>query len=152
MIFNHLKQKEMKLALLMIDSLVRSVFGIKPDDLRHLSLVVILTLKFSTVSDLRSLKMWQRKFFHFLLILLVCAVLKTGNHKRLKHRHRSDRSSRQAAQNFHEVDAFGDDFIDFGAMSGPRGQFLWHADFPLEWRATLSIVHQFRLIANIYFL
>jgi hypothetical protein len=33
--------------------------------------------------------------------------------------------SRQSQQNFHEVDAFGDDFIDFGAQTGPKGQFSW---------------------------
>ena len=42
------------------------------------------------------------------------------------------RQERQEQQNFHEVDAFGDDFIDFGAQTGPKGQFSWHADFPLE--------------------
>uniref|UniRef100_A0A182QJH1 Secreted protein n=1 Tax=Anopheles farauti TaxID=69004 RepID=A0A182QJH1_9DIPT len=35
-------------------------------------------------------------------------------------------------QNFHEVDAFGDDFVDFGAQTGPHGAFTWHANFPLE--------------------
>lgn len=38
----------------------------------------------------------------------------------------------QQQQNFHEVDAFGDDFVDFGAETGAHGQFSWHADFPLE--------------------
>lgn len=98
--------------------------------------------------------MLGRKLFHFLVILLVCAALKKGNHKRLKHSHRhrnDDRGSRQVQQNFHEVDAFGDDFVDFGAMSGPHGQFSWHADFPLEWWCWQpSRVDQFRLIANIY--
>lgn len=77
--------------------------------------------------------MFGKKFFHFLMILLVCAVLKKGSNKRLKLR---NKNVRQVQQNFHEVDAFGDDFVDFGAMSGPHGQFSWHADFPLErrWR------------------
>ncbi|XP_035909757.1 uncharacterized protein LOC118511130 [Anopheles stephensi] len=34
--------------------------------------------------------------------------------------------------NFHEVDAFGDDFVDFGAQTGPYGAFTWHANFPIE--------------------
>lgn len=77
--------------------------------------------------------MLARKMFHFLVILLICAVLKKGSHRRVKHRgHKGVRPSRQAEQNFHEVDAFGDDFIDFGAQTGPKGQFSWHADFPLE--------------------
>lgn len=38
----------------------------------------------------------------------------------------------QEQQNFHEVDAFGDDFVDFGAQTGSHGAFSWHADFPLE--------------------
>uniref|UniRef100_A0A182JWB9 Secreted protein n=1 Tax=Anopheles christyi TaxID=43041 RepID=A0A182JWB9_9DIPT len=36
--------------------------------------------------------------------------------------------------NFHEVDAFGDDFVDFGAQTGPLGAFTWHANFPVEKR------------------
>uniref|UniRef100_A0A1B0DH13 Uncharacterized protein n=1 Tax=Phlebotomus papatasi TaxID=29031 RepID=A0A1B0DH13_PHLPP len=32
---------------------------------------------------------------------------------------------------FYEVDAFGDDFTDFGAQTGPRGAFTWRANFPL---------------------
>jgi hypothetical protein len=77
--------------------------------------------------------MFGKKFFHFLVILLVCAVLKKGNHKRLKHSGRNNaKNTHQAQQNFHEVDAFGDDFVDFGAQTGPKGQFSWHADFPLE--------------------
>uniref|UniRef100_A0A182P2B6 Uncharacterized protein n=1 Tax=Anopheles epiroticus TaxID=199890 RepID=A0A182P2B6_9DIPT len=34
--------------------------------------------------------------------------------------------------NLHEVDAFGDDFVDFGAQTGPYGAFTWHANFPVE--------------------
>lgn len=67
------------------------------------------------------------------MILFVCAVLKKGNNKRLKNSRRShNKATRQSQQNFHEVDAFGDDFVDFGAQTGPKGQFSWHADFPLE--------------------
>ena len=75
-----------------------------------------------------------KKFLHFLVLLLVCAVLKQGhnNHRRLRNKHKVDKTIRQEQQNFHEVDALGDDFIDFGAQTGPHGQFSWHADFPLE--------------------
>lgn len=94
--------------------------------------------------------MLGKKLIHFLVILLVCAVLKRGNHKSLKHRNKSVKSSRQPRQNFHEVDAFGDDFVDFGASSGRHGQFYWHADFPLDarWKQARDL---FRLIANICF-
>lgn len=77
--------------------------------------------------------MFGKKFFYFLVILFICAALKTENNKRLKHdTQKNAKSNRQSQQNFHEVDAFGDDFIDFGAQTGPKGQFVWHADFPLE--------------------
>lgn len=33
---------------------------------------------------------------------------------------------------FYEVDAHGDDYVDFGALSGQNGAFSWHANFPLE--------------------
>ncbi|KFB40049.1 hypothetical protein ZHAS_00007509 [Anopheles sinensis] len=39
---------------------------------------------------------------------------------------------RASPLNFHEVDAFGDDFVDFGAQTGPLGAFSWHANFPIE--------------------
>lgn len=35
-------------------------------------------------------------------------------------------------QKFYEVDALGDDYVDFGAMTGPRGAFSWHATYRLE--------------------
>lgn len=35
-------------------------------------------------------------------------------------------------QKFYEVDAFGDDYLDFGAITGPKGSFSWHANYPLE--------------------
>lgn len=44
---------------------------------------------------------------------------------------RKHKKSRQV-KNFYEVDALGDDFIDFGSQSGPKGAFSWHSDFPLE--------------------
>lgn len=34
--------------------------------------------------------------------------------------------------NFHEVDAFGDDYVDFGARTGENGAFYWHANYPVE--------------------
>lgn len=40
--------------------------------------------------------------------------------------------ARQQQQNFHEVDAFGEDFVDFGAHTGGFGAYSWHADFPIE--------------------
>ncbi|XP_053666156.1 uncharacterized protein LOC128715299 [Anopheles marshallii] len=43
-----------------------------------------------------------------------------------------DESPRANGLNFHEVDAFGDDFVDFGAQTGPFGAFTWHANYPVE--------------------
>ncbi|XP_050072573.1 uncharacterized protein LOC126560659 [Anopheles maculipalpis] len=43
-----------------------------------------------------------------------------------------DENPRANGLNFHEVDAFGDDFVDFGAQTGPYGAFTWHANFPVE--------------------
>lgn len=123
---NHTKERKTRWKL---DSLVDWIhaFGffaaIKPDGLRHLNLVVVLKF-FSLVRE----KMLCKKFIHLLMILLICVVLKRASHRR----HKKPRAHRQAQQNFHEVDAFGDDFIDFGAQTGPHGQFSWHADFPLE--------------------
>lgn len=34
--------------------------------------------------------------------------------------------------NFHEVDAYGDDYVDFGARTGENGAFYWHANYPVE--------------------
>lgn len=39
---------------------------------------------------------------------------------------------------FYEVDAHGDDYVDFGALSGQNGAFSWHANFPLEWKAHVN--------------
>lgn len=36
------------------------------------------------------------------------------------------------ALKFYEVDAPGDDYVDFGAYTGPHGSFSWHANYPLE--------------------
>lgn len=35
-------------------------------------------------------------------------------------------------QKFYEVDALGDDYVDFGALTGPNGAFSWHATYPLQ--------------------
>lgn len=40
--------------------------------------------------------------------------------------------SNESRQKFFEVDAFGDDYVDFGASTGQNGAFMWHANFPLE--------------------
>ncbi|CAD7079192.1 unnamed protein product [Hermetia illucens] len=32
---------------------------------------------------------------------------------------------------FYDVDAYGDDFVDFGAQIGPDGSFAWHSDHPV---------------------
>lgn len=91
-----------------------------------------------------SITMFSKKLFHFLVILFICVALKKNN-RRLKQKIKENRSDRQVQQNFHEVDAFGDDFIDFGAQTGPHGQFSWHADFPLERRwttQTFTLNHQ----------
>ncbi|XP_041775159.1 uncharacterized protein LOC121595316 [Anopheles merus] len=45
---------------------------------------------------------------------------------------RGDLRRTNGGLNFHEVDAFGDDFVDFGAQTGPLGAFTWHANFPVE--------------------
>lgn len=34
--------------------------------------------------------------------------------------------------NFYNVDAHGDDYVDFGALAGENGSFSWHASYPLE--------------------
>lgn len=36
------------------------------------------------------------------------------------------------ALKFYDVDAPGDDYVDFGAYTGPYGSFSWHANYPLE--------------------
>jgi hypothetical protein len=47
-------------------------------------------------------------------------------------RRRKKNLNRQNQPNFHEVEGFGDDFVDFGAFLGSNGQFSWHADFPVN--------------------
>lgn len=38
----------------------------------------------------------------------------------------------QPQKKFYEVDALGDDYVDFGALTGPKGAFSWHATYRLE--------------------
>ncbi|GAB0100102.1 hypothetical protein DMENIID0001_160940 [Sergentomyia squamirostris] len=45
---------------------------------------------------------------------------------------------------FYEVDAFGHDFTDFGAQTGPRGAFTWRANFPLYTKAASALRQQYR--------
>lgn len=42
----------------------------------------------------------------------------------------------ESKNKFYEVDAHGDDYVDFGALTGQNGAFSWHANFPLEWNVT----------------
>lgn len=87
----------------------------------------------------------SRKVFAIFVIVLVFVmvdaardrgdVYKQKKHQKVRKTYRKPevkKVERNEQQNFHEVDAFGDDFIDFGAQTGPKGQFSWHADFPLE--------------------
>lgn len=76
--------------------------------------------------------MFGKRVLHFLVILLVFAVLKKADRKHINDHGNQFPDNRQVEQNFPEVDALGDGFIDFGAQTGPYGQFSWHADFPLE--------------------
>ena len=78
--------------------------------------------------------MWSKKYIKLIVMLFVCALLlnKQQTYNRNVKRGDSGMSSRQEEQNFHEVDAFGDDFVDFGAQTGDRGAFSWHVDIPLE--------------------
>lgn len=39
----------------------------------------------------------------------------------------SEVESDEEQQKFYEVDAFGDDYLDFGAITGPKGSFSWWA-------------------------
>jgi hypothetical protein len=66
----------------------------------------------------------------FVLLLLICSAVRSENDEQGK----SENLEREEndEQKFYEVDAFGDDFVDFGAQTGELGQFSWHADFPLE--------------------
>jgi len=66
-----------------------------------------------------------KKLFHLFVLLLICVAMKRIDRKQIQRR-------QAAPQPFHEVDAFGDDFIDFGAETGPKGAFSWHADFPVN--------------------
>ena len=91
----------------------------------------------------------SRKVFAIFVIVLVFVmvdaardggdVYKQRKHQKVRKTYRKPEVKKQQQQakeneqqNFHEVDAFGDDFVDFGAQTGPKGQFSWHADFPLE--------------------
>lgn len=38
----------------------------------------------------------------------------------------------QQQQKFYEVDAFGEDYVDFGAQTGNNGAYAWHANFPIQ--------------------
>jgi len=73
-----------------------------------------------------------KKLFQFLTIILICIVIRDDFVKAARRSSKKVGKLRNAEQNFHEVDAFGDDFIDFGARTGDLGAFSWHADFPLE--------------------
>lgn len=48
----------------------------------------------------------------------------------MRHVFKAERQSE--AQKFYEVDALGDDYVDFGALTGPKGAFSWHATYRLE--------------------
>ena len=87
----------------------------------------------------------SRKVFAIFVIVLVFImvdaardggdVYKQRKHQKVRKTYKKPevkKQERKEQQNFHEVDAFGDDFVDFGAQTGPKGQFSWHADFPLE--------------------
>ncbi|CAO1302299.1 unnamed protein product [Diamesa hyperborea] len=65
----------------------------------------------------------------FISVLFIVLCIKTYRKPEVK---KQQQPREKEQQNFHEVDAFGDDFVDFGAQTGPKGQFSWHADFPLE--------------------
>lgn len=109
-----------------------------------------LRVQLSFKVDWKQKKMFGIKFFHFLVLLLVCVALR--REESVDSSEGNNRSGRQVRPDFHEVDAFGDDFVDFGAQTGPHGQFSWHADFPLEWwkRWKAILIHQLRVIANVY--
>jgi hypothetical protein len=73
-----------------------------------------------------------RKLFQFLVIFLICVLIKNSNKKLTRPKGNKNSRLQNQEQNFHEVDAFGDDFVDFGAQTGDHGQFSWHADFPVD--------------------
>lgn len=78
-----------------------------------------------------------RDIFCLFVLFLIFTSIEGQNYHR---RHRKNgkakkaisKNARQEQPNFHEVDAFGEDFVDFGAQTGDHGQFSWHADFPVE--------------------
>lgn len=82
--------------------------------------------------------MLTKKVLFFILLFLLVVSFKARKlnkyhyEKKLKRVKETYRSAQQMQQNFHDVDAFGEDFVDFGAKTGNHGQFSWHADFPIE--------------------
>lgn len=77
--------------------------------------------------------MWNlKKLLQFLAIILICVVIKNNHKKATRLNDYKAGRLQDEERNFHEVDAFGDDFVDFGAQTGDHGAFSWHADFPLE--------------------
>jgi hypothetical protein len=68
----------------------------------------------------------------FRIFLLFCVTIALVQGKKRRRGNKKSQKIVAEQQNFHEVDAFGDDFVDFGAQTGEHGQFSWHADFPLE--------------------
>lgn len=73
-----------------------------------------------------------KKLFQFLVIFLICVAIRNSNKKLTRQKGNKNGRLQNQEQNFHEVDAFGDDFVDFGAQTGDHGQFSWHADFPVD--------------------
>lgn len=70
--------------------------------------------------------MLGKKIFNLFILLLICVALKVNRAKVSNQVYnKNQKISRQSDQNFHDVDAFGDDFIDFGSKSGSKGQFSW---------------------------
>lgn len=65
-------------------------------------------------------------------IILICVTIKNVNKKANRRSGSKSNRLQNEQPNFHEVDAFGDDFVDFGAMTGDLGAFSWHADFPID--------------------
>ena len=84
-----------------------------------------LAVSYSVAIKIRP-KMNLRSIVRLFVIAFICVALRSRGRKSSKQRQGGE------DRNFHEVDAFGDDFIDFGAQTGAHGQFSWHADFPIE--------------------
>lgn len=80
--------------------------------------VVLLPVSFNSLS--------------FSLIFSVDYTIRKRLYDTSQEKERQDENPRAGELNFHEVDAFGDDFVDFGAQTGPYGAFTWHANFPVE--------------------